>query len=149
MYKLFITVALLVSSLTYANDSFPIKEEKNCAYAAVGGLIPTFTMGGRSYVTDKTFIDCSGSFSTIILVNQFDLTLRGLTKYNDNRYVGVGIEGALAFDNYNALAGLSTIVTHGWDNEKTFTEVSLAFPMYKIQDITYVPHLIIKYGWKL
>ena len=153
MYKLFITVALLVSSLAYAKETFPIKEEKqedkNCAYVAVGGLMPTITFGGRAYMNDEIFLDISSSISTIFIAHQLDLTLRCLNKYNNNNnYIGGGLEGVLAFNDNCAFTGLSAIATHGWDRHKDFTEISLSFPLYKIRGYAYIPHFIIKYGWK-
>ena len=152
MYKLLLTIAIFTSSLSFAKETLHIQEEKkddkSCAYVAVGGLMPTITFGGRTYLNDKTFLDISGSFSTIFIVNQIDLTLRGLNKYYNNKYIGGGLEGTLAFTDDSAFVGLSAIATHGWDRSKDFTEISLSFPLYKIQGYAYIPHFIIKHGWK-
>lgn len=152
MNKYIIIVAVLVSSIAFAKTPQPIQEEKlkdeSCGYVAVGGIAPTFTVGGRINIVENNFIDISGGFATLGKVHQFDLTLRDLVKYSGNKYVGGGLEGVVAFNKYGSFSGLSAITTHGWDRPKDFTEVSLSFPLYKIEGHMYVPHFIIKYGWK-
>ena len=146
MNKLLIALAILVSTITGAEEAFSFNKysdtnrkeikykndvDDSCGYMAVGGLVPTLTFGGRAFVSNNTFIDGSGSFSTLFVMHQMDLTLRSLTKYRGNKYIGGGLEGALIFNKNISFSGLSVIVTHGWDYPKNFTDVSLGFPLYK------------------
>ena len=161
MKRILMLIAVLVSAIASAEDiciSRPSSweapkgeglERQDFSYVAIGGLIPNLTYGHRITVKPNLHLDISGGFSTVIKRHSFDVTLKGLMKYNENRYIGGGVKSETVIFKHMKFKGIYSALTHGWETSKDFKEISVIFPISKIRGFSYEARITVKYGWKL